>query len=323
MNLKFITFNKQWSLPQNIAKHFNTELYQAQVTTFADSECVVTLPDYKEFTGQHAVIIHSTSTPVHDNFVHLLLLIHELKQAGAKKISGIIPYFGYSRHDKSKIPNARGPVEVIIKTLEHAGLNEIITVDIHEPKILKLFSVPVYNVPTQEVIAHHIEKTFPNYQQFCIVAPDAGAKSYANSIAHELNDLGTIIFKKERYATDKTRVTDYTSQCQQHNGILVDDIISTGSTAINACEILHATNFKQMYGYFVHPVLAGQAVQKIETSPFNTIFVSNTIDLPADKKSSKIGTFDVSPAVNKQLDTLWGHNFSGVQKFKVPIQRQV
>ncbi len=319
-NTLFITFNKEWSLARAIASHFKSPLHVPEITTFADGECKVTLPDYQKFTDKEVVIIHSTCPPVHENLIYLMLLLHALKNAGAAKITGIIPYFGYARHDHSEIPGTRGSVQMIINLLQAAGLDEVITVEIHEPEVLNYFAIPVHNVTVEPIIAEHIKHHIATYAQYCVVAPDEGARTYATTIAHELT-LGTIVFRKERYATDKTRVLNQESHCSQHNGIIVDDIISTGGTALNVCNSLKKDTFARVYGYFVHPVLAGNAVQALEQSQFDTIYVSNTIDLPDNKKSDKFGTFDVSSGIIKVLEDRMDRSFTA-PRFRPAVQKQ-
>lgn len=286
-------------LAQNIASLLNKDLIILQKQTFSDGECKVKLEDWQQFQNKIVVIVQSASKPVNDSILSLAFLIHELKNAGAKKIIAVIPYLAYARHEKSYMPEKRGTVAVIINMLESAGADEIITVELHEPSIMKYFSVPVYNVSMIETIADHIKKNNPRLLGVCLVAPDEGAQSYVQAVGKILG-LGVIVFAKERYGKNKTRIVGMRGACRGKKAILIDDIIDTGGTAISVANKLTSLGFESVEGYFVHPVLSAHAPQKVQESLFAKIYVCNTLELP--QENNKINVLDISSVLAKSIE---------------------
>ena len=301
MNCELVAL-RNTSLAQTIAQKCKKELIIPTFQEFADGELNVTLSHSEQFSNKTVVIIQSTGHPVNENSLGVAFLAQELKNAGAKKIIAIIPYFGYSRQERSAIPGKPGHVAVIAKLFEGAGIDEIIVVELHDESVVNLFSIPVHTVSVKSIIADLIKKQLNKNVTACLVAPDQGAAEYVQSIA-QIIGIGALTFEKERYAADQTRIVSHTGTCSGGTGIIIDDIMATGGTAINVCQALHTHGYDTMYGYFVHPVLAGNAVQKVKDSSFNKIFVGNTIPLStAAKNASFIEVFDVSSAIMPVLE---------------------
>lgn len=286
-------------LAQNIADSLNKELINPIYQTFADGECKVKLQDWQRFENEIVVVVQSVNKPVNDSVLSVAFLIHELKNAGAKKIIVAVPYLAYARHEKSCVPEKKGNVAVIIKLLESAGADEIITVELHEQKIMEYFSVPVHNLSMIETVASHIKKNNPRLLGICLVAPDEGAQPYVQAVGKMLG-LGTIVFAKERYGKNKTRIVGMRGACRGKKAILIDDIIDTGGTAINVANKLAELGFESVEGYFVHPVLSGNAPQRVQESPFTKIYVCNTLELP--QESNKINVLDISSVLSKIIE---------------------
>ncbi len=231
---------------------------------------------------------------------------HELKNAGAKKVVAVMPYFGYSRQECSDISGKPGSAQVIAKMLQEAGIDELVAVELHDEKLVDLFSIPVHNLSVDKIIAKHIKEQRMILDSVCLVAPDQGAAAYVEAIAKQVG-MGTLTFSKERFAVDQTRVTGIVGVCEGSIGIIIDDIIATGGTALNVCNALPDSGYKTIYGYFVHPVLAGNAVERIADSCFDTVFVGNTLPLtPEAKAEQKIKQFDVSDVIVDKLRKIVG-----------------
>lgn len=299
-NTIFVSLPSMSLLAQSIVHSLGRELIVPEIIHFADGEMEIVLPDPALFKGKHVCIVHSTNPPVHENLVQILLLAHELGDAGSGSITALIPYFGYARHDSSKIHGGQGSIALMAKLLHAAGIHNVITVDIHNPMVLPSLVLPVYSIPLASFIAKHIKRTLPSLDGVCLVAPDQGAQQRVQDIARIL-EVGHIFFTKERYATDKTKLIAREGSCIGTTAIIIDDIIDTGGTAINVCEQLHKQGYTSIYGYFVHPVLSGNARERIAASSFTQVFISNTI--PLSSCAPKIKIFDIAQVISEVLST--------------------
>ncbi len=279
------------TLAQSIARALDKKLIVPQVTQFADGELEVTFSDPTELQHKKIFIVQSTNPPVHDHMMQLLLTIFQAKNAGAQEIIIVAPYFGYARHDKSVIPGADCQAKLIADILQAAHIKKLITTALHSEKIMEQFNIPVINLWLADVIAHDIKSRFGDLSQICLVAPDMGAQPRVAKVC-EILGIGHIFFTKKRIAVDKTLITAVDVHCRGKIAIMIDDIIDTGGTAVNACDELLNQGFSQVYGYFIHPVLSGNAIARIEQSKFSGIFVSNSI--PLTQVVTKIKIFDIT-----------------------------
>ena len=293
MDVVIVAFDKDESLVRGVAQKLGAAVVVPQVDQFSDGEIKVSLKDPAICVGKKAVIVQSTYPRVNEQVLLVAFLAHELKNAGATHVIGVIPYLGYSRQEKSDIPEKSGSVAVIAQLFEGAGVDQIITTELHAPEITKLFRIPIHNVLTADTVAQHIAQQFDSLENICLVAPDKGAEEPVRAVADQLG-IGVLVFAKERYGVDKTRVIGLKGECRGKTAIIVDDIIDTGGTAINVCNELVGLGFDTVDGYFVHPVFSGNALERIAASTFNTLFVSNTIPLPADLQGAHIQQFDLS-----------------------------
>lgn len=318
-------------LAESVARLLHTNLLTAKFERFADSEIKVTLPDPELFHDAQVHIFQSTGMPVNDTVLGVAFLAQQLKQAGARKVILVCPYFGYSRQEKpgyvysadakamadrpGHLNSVRpdllrdlsvqsGPAGIIAKLYEASGIDELITVELHDPLLKSFFTIPIHELSLTDAIAAHIKRFYGGRTDLCIVAPDKGAHDKAAQIAL-LVGAGVLVFSKERYAADQTRVVGVSGNGMGKTAILIDDILDTGGTAINVATALlemHNTSlnssgrtvgsFIQVVGYFVHPVFSGDALDRIDKSPFSHVFVSNT--LPLKGESRKVETFDIS-----------------------------
>lgn len=295
---------QETDLAVRVANQLKRDLHIANYRQFADGEVNVSLSDWQQYAGKTVVIIQSTGDPVNEHTMGVAFLAHALKNAGAQKIIGVIPYLGYARQESSSIEGKSGSVAVIAKLFEASGIDEMVVVDLHEPRAIDFFSIPVHNVKAQPVIAQHIKEQLSSLSGVCLIAPDKGAEQYVQQVGHMIN-VGTLTFSKKRFAADQTRVLGHEGSCIGTTAIMLDDIIATGGTAINVADALPQMGYQSIYGYFVHPVLAGNAIEKIEKSSFAQIFVSNTLPLKkAAQESAKIAVFDVSAILVEKIEQL-------------------
>ncbi len=301
IDIEIVSLHDDTGLSRSIANQFSKEVIFPELQKFADGEMRVVLKDPAACANKTVLLVQSTCQPVHETILAVAFLAHELANAGAKKVIGVLPYFGYCRQEKSDIPDKSGPAAVIAKLLESVGLDSIITVELHTATIKDFFSIPIHNVILYDLIAQHIQQHFTTLENICFIAPDKGAQERVQAIAQRCN-AGVLVFHKERLSIDKTCVVGRSGQCVGETAIIIDDIIDTGGTALNVCNELVALGFKNIYGYFVHPVFSGDALKKIEASPFTKVFVSNTIALP--RASAKVAVFDISRELLERIEKL-------------------
>lgn len=302
---------EETDLAQKISKRFNKKLHTAIVQQFADGEINIVLPNPELFRNTIAVLIQSTGIRVNEHTLGVAYCAHELKNAGAHKVIAVVPYFGYARQERSTIPGKPGQAAVVARLFQAAGIDELIAVELHELSLIDLFSIPVHHIRLQQTIVDDIQRRLLPRSLF-MIAPDQGAQAYVNEIARDLG-VKALLFEKERYGKDKTRVIGdwelcgHTNQHGQQVGVIVDDIIATGGTAINVCNKLCEQGFSTIYGYFVHPVLAGPALERLQKSHFAKIFVSNTLPLSEQAhETGMIELFDVSdPIIGKLQEILY------------------
>ena len=300
VNTIFVSLPSMSLLARSIANTLGRKLIVPEIIHFSDGEMEIMLTDTAIFKGKHVCIVHSTNMPVHETLVELLLLVNELCNAGAVSITALIAYFGYTRHDSSKITGGQASIALMAKLLNAAGINNIITVEIHNPEIASSLVLPVHSISLAPFIAEHIKRTLPSLVGVCLVAPDQGAMGRVQEIARILG-VESISFTKERYAADKTKLVSSQGSFIGTTAIIIDDIIDTGGTAINACEQLYKNGYTTIYGYFVHPVLSGGAQERITESSFTRVFVSNTI--PLSICVPKIKIFDIAQVISEVLST--------------------
>ena len=291
-------------LTEKIAAKMQMPFQYVPLQQFADGELHISLENPAQYAGKTVYIVQSTGEPVNIHTLAVAFLAHELKNAGAQKVIAVIPYLGYARQERSNIENKPGSMQVIARLFEGAGIDELVVVDLHDKAAISLFSIPVHNVQVQSLIAAHIQEQFPSLENMCLVAPDRGAVQLVGQIAYQIG-VGTLIFSKERFAKDQTRVTSLSGSCTGTFGIVIDDMIATGGTALNVCEVVPERGYTEVVGYFVHPVFAGDAVERLARSCFSKIFVSNTLPLKKEAlESLDITVFDVSSLVVKELEKI-------------------
>jgi len=300
-NVMFFALDKNFDLAQKIAKKFKKDMIVPDIVTFADSEIRLDLPEGLSVEGTHALIIHSTVDPVNVSYMELFFLIDLLKRKGAKKITVVTPYFGYARQCGCKKGEDVGHAKIVAHLIECSGAGAVCVVEVHDDTLQSFFSIDFTNLLLRTFIADHIKKTFSNLQDFCLVATDKGTCQRVKEIAGLLR-VDSFFFCKKRSGINNIEITGMSDgNIAGKQAIIIDDIIDTGSTALKVVEKLSQLGVKNMYAYFVHSVLSGDAAQKLEKSPIEKIFVTNTVSLQDDKKIEKIEVLDISEVLSEAL----------------------
>jgi ribose-phosphate pyrophosphokinase len=301
MQAFIVTHEMCLALATSLAASLQLSLFEMQTTRFADSEMCISLKNARELPSGHAIVLHALSYPVSDNLVHLLLALHMLKNKGVQKITVVIPYFGYARQDKEL--DGESGAHFVMRLLREAGADRIVTVELHNPDIIHGAPLPVTNITLDHFIAQEIEK-FGVATQWTLIAPDKGAQQRVESIAQEMH-VPVMVHEKERYAVNKTRIVGSEGSCDTLKGIVVDDIIDTGSTLMNVAQKLHEEHSAcQLFALGIHPVLSKNAASALQDSLFERIWITNTIPQQAPL-FSKFSVIDVSPEIARALTALF------------------
>lgn len=237
--------------------------------------------------GADVCVIQPTCPPVNENLMELLLIIDALKRASAERITAVIPYYGYARQDRKHIGRVPISAKLVANMIVTAGADRVLTLDLPAGQIQGFFDIPVDNLRGDPIIADCFRHQ--NLENTVIVAPDVGAAKRARAVAERL-ELPLAIVEKSRISPTEVRALNVIGNVKGKRAILVDDILATGGTVIEATELLLECGAQEVLGAFIHGVFAGDAVRKLEASPVKKIVVTNTIPPP---KSSKIDTISV------------------------------
>ncbi len=298
MNYEF-TCLQRTALATNVATAFGKPLHEIPLSTFADGELNVVVPNPTQFKGKNIIFLQSTGQPVNELLLGSAFIAHELKNAGAATMCAVIPYLGYSRQERSIIPGKPGALAVIGRLFAAAGIDELITIELHNGDDARIFPLPIVNLSVQSLIAAHIEKQKLSREQISLIAPDKGIWGYVKAIAEQLG-VGMMLFQKERFAPDQTRIVSSNGQARGTIGIIIDDIIATGGTALNVARLLPTYGYTAIYGYFIHPILAGNALEQLKQSGLKAVYATNTVPLSAAAETY-IRSLDISSVIINEL----------------------
>ncbi|MBI1729956.1 ribose-phosphate pyrophosphokinase [Candidatus Acetothermia bacterium] len=281
--LKLIAGNSNPQLAQEISSSLNIALCEVTVGRFPDGEINVHIRE--TVRGEDVFVIQSTSQPVNDHTMELLLMIDALKRASARQITAVVPYYGYARQDRKHIGRVPISARLIANFIETAGADRMLTLDLPAGQIQGFFNIPVDNLRIDPILADHLQQA-KLAENAVIVAPDVGAAKRASAVAERLN-LPYAIVEKSRISekTGEVEARTLIGSVGGKRAIIVDDIIATGGTVVAAAELLLERGASEVHAAFSHGVFAGEAVARIERSEIKSVRVTNTILPP---KSSKI-----------------------------------
>ena len=272
--MKLLTGNSNKVLSKNIAKYLKTKLVNSSIRKFADGEIYVEINE--NIRGNSIFIVQSISSPANDNLMELLLCIDALKRSSAKNITAVIPYFGYARQDRKVVPRTSISAKLVSNLITKAGADRVVTVDLHAGQIQGFFDIPVDNLFATPIFARHVRKKIKSKKIIC-VAPDVGGTERARALGKLLN-VGLAIVDKRRPKPGQSQVMNVIGDVKDKTCIIVDDIIDSGGTIINAAKALKQRGAKEVYVYITHGVLSGDAVKKIKNSVIKNLVITDTID---------------------------------------------
>ena len=271
--MKLLAGNSNRTLAQAVATHLDLPLCRAQVKRFADNEIFVTIDE--NVRGEDVFVIQSTSYPANDNLMELLICIDALKRASARRITAVMPYFGYARQDRKT--GGRTPIsaKLVANLITEAGANRVLTMDLHAGQIQGFFDIPVDNMQAAPLFARDIQERYAG-RNVMIVSPDVGGVVRARAIATRLGcDLANI--DKRRQAAGVSEVMHVIGEVEGRDCILVDDIVDSGGTLVNAARALIENGAKSASVYVTHGVLSGGAVARIASGPIEMMMITDSI----------------------------------------------
>ena len=293
--MKLLTGNSNKILSKNIAKYLKTKLVNSSIRKFSDGEIYVEINE--NIRGNSIFIIQSVSSPANDNLMELLLCIDALKRSSAKSITAVIPYFGYARQDRKVVPRTSISAKLVSNLITKAGADRVVTVDLHAGQIQGFFDIPVDNLFSTPIFARHIRKKIKSKKTIC-VAPDVGGTERARALGKLLN-IGLASVDKRRPKPGQSQVMNVIGDVKDKTCIIVDDIIDSGGTIVNAANALKSRGAKDVYVYITHGVLSGDAVKKIKSSVIKNLVITDTIN--NGEKTKNVKNIEVLP-----ISTLMG-----------------
>ena len=272
--MKLLSGNSNKPLSKHIAKFLKSKLVNSSIRKFSDGEIYIEINE--NIRGNSIFIIQSVSSPANDNLMELLLCIDALKRSSAKNITAVIPYFGYARQDRKVVPRTSISAKLVSNLITKAGADRVVTVDLHAGQIQGFFDIPVDNLFATPIFARHVRKKIKNKNLIC-VAPDVGGTERARALGKFLH-AGLAIIDKRRPVPGKSEVMNVIGNVKGRTCIIVDDIIDSGGTIVNAANALTERGAKEVHVYVTHGVLSGKAVQKIKNSKIKRLVITDTID---------------------------------------------
>jgi ribose-phosphate pyrophosphokinase len=271
--MKIVACNSNRPLAEAVAAGLNLPLARASIRRFADMEVFVEI--LENVRGEDVFVIQSTSYPTNDNLMELLITLDALRRGSARRITPVIPYFGYARQDRKSGPRTPISAKLVANLITEAGANRVLTVDLHAGQIQGFFDIPVDNLPAAPLFSRDIEERFAN-RQLMIVSPDVGGVLRARIIARRLNcDLAIIDKRRERAGVSE--VMNIIGEVEDRDCIIIDDIVDSGGTLCNAADALLANGARSVSVYVSHGVLSGGAVARIAASPIEMLTITDSI----------------------------------------------
>ncbi|MEC2076594.1 ribose-phosphate diphosphokinase [Metabacillus fastidiosus] len=295
-NLKIFSLNSNPTLAKEIADVIGTDLGKSCVTRFSDGEIQINIEE--SIRGCDVYIVQSTSGPVNEHIMELLIMIDALKRASAKTINIVMPYYGYARQDRKA--RAREPItaKLVANLLETAGATRMITLDLHAPQIQGFFDIPIDHLMGVPILGTYFNNK--NLDDIVIVSPDHGGVTRARKLADKLKAPIAIIDKR-RPRPNVAEVMNIVGNIEGKTAILIDDIIDTAGTITLAANALVENGAREVYACCTHPVLSGPAIERIQNSKIKELVITNSIALPEEKKIDKLVELSVGPLLGEAI----------------------
>ncbi|UZK65276.1 ribose-phosphate pyrophosphokinase [Sphingomonas sp. M1-B02] len=272
--MKLMAGNSNMPLATAIADYLEIPLTQANVRRFADEEIFVEI--LENVRGEDVFVLQSTSYPANDNLMELLIMIDALKRASAKRITAVLPYFGYARQDRKPGPRTPISAKLVANLITVAGANRVLSVDLHAGQIQGFFDIPTDNLYGAPVMSADITTRFPG-KQWMVVSPDVGGVVRARALAKRLDNAPLAIVDKRREKPGESEVMNIIGEVEGRFCILIDDIVDSAGTLCNAAAALKAAGAEDVVAYCTHGVLSGGAVARVDASALRELIITDSI----------------------------------------------
>ncbi|RJF86734.1 ribose-phosphate pyrophosphokinase [Oleomonas cavernae] len=297
--MKVLAGNSNRPLAEAVAAYLNLPLTKASVRRFSDQEVFVEIQE--NVRGQDVFVIQSTSYPANDNLMELLVCIDALRRASAKRITAVIPYFGYARQDRKPGPRTPISAKLVANLITTAGANRVLTLDLHAGQIQGFFDIPTDNLFAAPVMVNDIKETYGTKERLMIVSPDVGGVVRARAIAKRI-DADLAIVDKRRERAGESEVMNIIGEVTGRRCILVDDIVDSAGTLCNAGAALMEHGAKSVSAYVSHGVLSGGAVARVSASVLESLVISDSIQATeAVRLSRNIRRLTIAPLIAEAM----------------------
>ena len=299
--IEVLAGNSNRQLAEEVAKELGLSLSTAEVGKFSDGEISISLP--QTVRGRDVFIIQSTSIPVNDNLMELLIMIDACKRASAGRITAVMPYFGYARQDRKARPRDPITAKLVADILTSAGADRVLTMDLHAAQIQGFFDIPVDHLYGAPILAKYFKKKMD--ENWVVVSPDVGSVGRARNFASRV-DAALAIVDKRRPKANAIEVMNVIGDVKDKCCVMVDDMIDTAGTICQGAEALVKNGAKEVYACCTHGVLSGPAMDRLTASPIKEIVVLDTIDLPENVRNNpKVKVLSVSKIIAKAITSIY------------------
>ena len=271
VGLRIVSGNSNPKLAQKICDHLGISLSRARIDSFSDGETLVELGE--SVRGTDTFVIQSLAHPVNDNLMELLVIIDALRRASARRITAVMPYYGYARQDRKNKPRVPITARLVADLLTAVGADRVLTMDLHAGQIQGFFNIPVDNLYASPILLPHLREKF---QEVVIVAPDAGGVPRARAYASRLN-AGLALIDKRRADANQAEAMHLIGEVRDKTAVILDDMVDTGGTLVEAARTLLDKGASSVHACCTHAILSGPAVERLSQSPFGSVVVTDTL----------------------------------------------
>ncbi len=296
--MKLVAGNSNRALAEAIAAYLNTPLTRCLVRRFADMEVFVEIQE--NVRGEDVFVVQSTSFPANDNLMELLILIDALRRSSAKRITAVIPYYGYARQDRKPGPRTPISAKLVANLITRAGADRVLTMDLHAGQIQGFFDIPTDNLYASPVMVRDIRERF-DVSKLMVVSPDVGGVVRARGLAKRI-DAPLAIVDKRRERPGESEVMNIIGNVEGMTCILLDDIVDSGGTLCNAADALLAKGATGVYAYITHGVLSGGAVARVSASRLSELVITDSIQATeAVRVAHNIRVLSIAPLIGEAI----------------------
>ena len=302
-NIQIFAANASKELAAAIADDLHLDLAKCEVKKFSDGEISVSLGE--TVRGRDVFIVQSTSDPVNDNLMELLIMMDACKRASAGRITAVIPYFGYARQDRKA--KSRDPIsaKLVADLISTAGADRVLTMDLHAAQIQGFFNIPVDHMLGVPLLAPYFIEKFGHDEDIVVVSPDLGSVTRARNFAAKINAPLAIVDKRRQMA-NQCEVMNIIGDVKDKKLIIVDDMVDTGGSLCNAAAaLMEVGGAKEVYACATHGVLSGPALDRIEKSPIKELVFLDTIELPEEKRIDKIKVISTARVFAEAIERIY------------------